>query len=131
MEYKIIGFSKDTGSLVIKFDPNMAPISVDVPLDEQGSYIVGEALDTYIKGFLPVWHLERIAKIKNGVPNEGQLESLIEEDTFPAPASTISEEEIANQKMWEQLEFERRVAKALVKFGVLAEDPTIIPVSAQ
>jgi hypothetical protein len=36
-----------------------------------------------------------------------------------------------NQRMWVELEFERKIAKLLLKFGVLTSDPTVIPVSEQ
>ena len=43
----------------------------------------------------------------------------------PAAAQAIN-----NTAMWAQVQQEKAIAAALVKFGVLATDPTIIPVSA-
>jgi hypothetical protein len=40
-----------------------------------------------------------------------------------------TEEELANGEMWAQIDFEKKVAKCLVKFGVLQTDPTDIEVT--
>lgn len=74
--YTIIGFNKQIGQLTIRFHPDMSPLVVDVPI-ENGQYITGETLDTYIKNFIPTWHMERLAAIQNGVSNESVLESLV------------------------------------------------------
>jgi len=128
--YKVIGFNKASGSITISFAENMAPISVDIPLNEMGVYITGDELDSYIQGFIPTWHLERVNKITAGIPNESDIEALVE---LPESTEEIRLEEspevTANIAMWQQLETERQIAKVLVKFGLLAEDPTVINMS--
>jgi hypothetical protein len=130
--YKIIGFDKTNGSITVSFDENMAPLNVDVPLNDQGAYITGTELDTYIQGFIPTWHLDRISKIAAGVSNESAIEALVEavpSVEIPLEGTEASVIADGNIAMWQQLETEKQIAKALVKFGVLAEDPTIIQTS--
>jgi len=130
--YKIIGFEKTTGVIIISFDPNMAPLTIEVPLNEENNYITGTELDTYIQGFVPTWYLDRINKIANGISNEADIQALVE---VTPPTEPISEEEIktsevnANLDMWQQIETEKQIAKVLVKFGLLAEDPTAFKVT--
>ena len=127
--YKILSFDKNTGSLVVQFAENMAPLNIDVPLTNDGLFIVGEELEQYIQGFIPTWHIERLEKLKNGIVNVSDIESLVsstEEVVLPV-VPELSAEEQANAKMWFDLEEEKRVARVLVKFGLLKEDPTIIP----
>lgn len=127
MNYKIVNFDETNGSVVINYNPNMPNINVDIPLDENGLFIVGEELDNYIKGFIPTWHLERIEKIAQGIPNADQIKALVEEPPIEE-VPTISEEAIANSEMWEKIYFEKRIGDALVKFGVLESNPVNIPV---
>lgn len=83
--YSIIGFNKDMGQLLVRFHPDMSPVAVDVPI-ENGQYITGSALDAYIQGFIPVWHIERLETIKSGISNEASIEALVTPE--PAPEST-------------------------------------------
>lgn len=46
------------------------------------------------------------------------------------PAQDIDPAVLENVKMGQDLNFEKQVAAALVKFGVIAEDPTNIPVTS-
>lgn len=129
--YKIIGFDKTTGVISIQFDEKMAPLSIDVPLNEQGLYITGDELDQYIKGFIPTWHLERVSKIAAGIPNAPEIEALVEPPE-PVEISEAATQQVAtdmNVEMWQQHEMESQIAKILMKFGVLQEDPTSINVT--
>jgi hypothetical protein len=126
--YKILSFDKNSGSLTVKFAENMAPFNIDVPLDANNLFITGEELEQYIQGFIPTWHLERLEKLKNGIANVSEIESLVSTEEVALPSiPEMSDEEKANLKMWKQLEEEKTIARALVKFGVLTEDPTVIP----
>ena len=127
--YKILSFNKNTGGLVVQFAEDMAPLNIDVPLDANNLFIVGEELEQYIQGFIPTWHIERLEKLKNGIANASEIEILVapaEEVVLPS-VSEISAEEKANLQMWKQLEEEKTIARALVKFGLLTEDPTAVP----
>lgn len=127
--YKVLEFNENTGQLVIQFAQGLAPLSIDAPI-ENGLYITGEALDNYVKGFIPTWHLERQAQISAGVANVEEIKALVEQTAGVEVPTTLTPEQQqaeANAKMWAELQFEQNVAKVLVKFGVLASDPTAIP----
>lgn len=124
--YKIVAFDKQTGSLSIIFDERMAPLNVDIPLDEQGNYITGEELNTYINGFIPTWHLDRVSKIASGIPNEAAIEALVEpiipvDATDPVQAAQV----INDTLTWQQEESEKQIAKVLVKYGLITEDQVV------
>lgn len=90
--YSIINFDKQAGQLLVRFHPEMQPLSVDVPIID-GRYLAGEALDEYIKNFIPTWHIERLEAIKNGVSNEAELAALVtpedEEEQGLTPQATV------------------------------------------
>jgi hypothetical protein len=126
--YKIVSFDKNAGSLIVKFAEDMAPLNVDVPLDTNNLFITGQELEQYIQGFIPTWHIERLEKLKNGIANASEIESLVSPEEVALPSiSEMSDKEKANVQMWKQLEEEKTIARVLVKFGVLTEDPTVIP----
>lgn len=129
-DYKVLEFNEATGQLVIEYAIGMAPISIDVPI-KNGLYITGEELNSYVQGFIPTWHLERQAQINAGVANAEELKVLVEQTAEVAVPTTLTPEQqqaAERAKMWSELQFEKDVAKVLVKFGVLQTDPTIIPV---
>jgi len=129
--YEVIGFDKINGVLLVSFDANMPSLTIDVPLNDEGKYITGADLDSYIQGFIPTWHIERVNKIAAGIPNSAEIEALVVTPTLPEEIAeltpiTLSEaEERALQ--WQEYETEKVIAKALIKWGLLTEDPTSIP----
>lgn len=128
--YKIINFNKSMGSIVVEFAPDMAPISIDLPIKEDGNYITGEELDQHVQGFIPTWFLERKAKIAAGIPNESEIEALVVR--APAVPEATKENLIAvdtTVDAWSEIEAERQFAKLAIKFGLLQEDPTQIGVT--
>ena len=131
IQYKIRGFNRDNGSIVVEF-ADFAPINIDLPI-ENNRYMEGAYLDTYIKGFLPTHVVQRNQDIKTGIENADAIAALVEAkpvETAPIESVAIDAEALRNAEMWAAQQFESQVAKALVKFGVLTEDPTVIPVSA-
>ena len=114
--YKIIGFDKQTGVLTVSYDDSMAPVGIDVPIDENGLYITGESLDTYIQGFIPTWHLERVNQIASGIANEAQIESLVE---VTADQTSIQEGAISQAQLDQNNKLENEIVRILIKHGVL------------
>jgi hypothetical protein len=109
----------------------MAPINIDLPIDENGLYITGTALEDYIRGFIPVWHFERLEQIKVGIANATEIQALVqEEQTVQSQNTALTPEQIQNAKMWEQYEFEKQIGDALVKFGLVETNPASIPTAA-
>jgi hypothetical protein len=128
--YKVLSFNEINGQLTIEFAKELAPLTVDVPI-ENGLYIAGEALDTYVQGFIPTWFIERQAQINAGVANAEVLKALVEQTADVEVPTSLTAEQLQaqeNSKMVSELLFEQSIAKVLVKFGVLASDPTVIPV---
>lgn len=50
-------------------------------------------------------------------------------ETSSSNTSTVLGSTSTNVQMWQTVAFEQNLAKVLIKFGLLTEDPTIIPVS--
>lgn len=130
-EYKIINFNRDTGSIVVEFNPEMSPISIDLPIGDDNKYITGVALDEHIRGFIPTWFIERKAKIAMGISNEAEIAALVQEPT-PNPTASVTPAQNDLDAMNEagrafvEYETERAIAKALLKWGILTQDPTAI-----
>jgi hypothetical protein len=123
VDYKITQFNETTGSIVISFNNDNNTLNVDIPLDENNHYITGAALDSYIRGFIPVTVLDRISTISSGIPNKDDIHALVEKPT---------EQEVEinqNAIMWEEYNFSKKVGDILVKFGVLTTNPTELPVT--
>lgn len=93
------------------------PITVGVRLPT-----VGEDVDSVIQSFAPhsVWEPEVVEYAAVPVGKSG---------SYTAPSLEQVQQQRENMQMWAQVEFEQRIAKALVKFGVLQSDPTSIEVT--
>lgn len=68
MQYKVLEFNSKYGSLYVQFfDEELNQFfeyNIELPI-ENGQYISGEILDTYIKSFSPVLQINRLKEIKN------------------------------------------------------------------
>jgi len=88
--YKIVGFNEQSGSVIVKYHydgDHIATYNVDIPLDDNGLFIVGEQLDRHISGLFPIGVLDRMSKLKAGISNADQLQALV---VTPLPTSTLS-----------------------------------------
>lgn len=83
IEYKIRGFDQSSGTITVEF-ADFPLFSIDLPIND-GRYPEGEELDGYIKGFLPVWLLERKQVIQSGITNASSIASLVEPLPEPEP----------------------------------------------
>lgn len=88
LEYKIVAFDENTGQIWVQYR-DLSPILIDLPIDENLNIPIGSELDSFIKNFLPVWHFERIDKLKQGLKQDqvAAIKSLVQ----PLP---VVEEEI-------------------------------------
>ena len=117
--YTIISFDELNGSVVASVE-GYQPMNIELPLYD-GLYPVGAELDQYILGFFPPVDTTRKDALSQGVPNTAVIAGMV------APSATQeSPSQEQNMLMLAQAHFESQVAKALVKFGVLTEDPTAI-----
>lgn len=128
MAYKIINFDENLGSLTVKFIENSLPCIIKVPINADGFYIVGEELTKYIESHSPTTLIERNTKVAKGIPNAEELKNFVVEDKLKDTELPITStlEQMNNQKMWEDIQYEQKIAKVLVKLGVLSSDPTKI-----
>lgn len=83
----------------------------------------GEALIDVVSMYAPVAYWQSlIAPVS--VPSVGTM------GVAPVPSfDAQAEEDARNREMWDQVQYERKLAKALIKFGLLTEDPTKIQVT--
>jgi hypothetical protein len=126
MDYKIIYANAELGQIEVLYSKDGKKIgvfSVDVPIID-GAYLTGTALEQEILSRAPVWVVARNEEVKTA-SGFAEIQALVQ----TLPVEPINPEVQANAKMWAQVEFEKKIAKALVKFGVLQSDPTAIEVT--
>lgn len=126
MEYKIIRATPEIGQIEIEYSDNgkvVATYAFDVPIVDN-VFISGDALDAAIRLHAPTWVSQRELEVA-AATGFSKIQSLVQ-----AQEIEIEDDGMQNMDMWEQIQFEQRVAAALVKFGVLQSDPTAIPVGS-
>jgi len=127
MEYIIRNFDQTNGQITVEYAGKWT-YAIDLPV-ENGAFPIGEKLEEIIQGMAPNWLLERQTSLAITPQNTDVIQALVQ--PIPEPVIVETTEESKNAAMWADLAFEQNVAKALVKFGVLESDPTVIPVSEQ
>lgn len=75
MNYQIKSFDSSFGSIVVEFEGNLL-YNIDIPI-ENGQYITGDALNSYISGFYPQLIIDRKNQIAQGISNEDAIRSLV------------------------------------------------------
>ena len=120
-DYKIIKFDELKGSIVIRYSEEFPTTSIDIPIKDN-KYIVGEELDVFIKGFIPVNHMNRLSLIKSGISNAQEIQSLVEQE--PEKVIPVDEERNALElqtALWEEQQFEQNIVAVLKKHNLLSE----------
>jgi hypothetical protein len=112
-QYEILSVDGAARCMEVLFKSDGLPdvtVSARIPFE-------GEDLDAVVRSFAPfaIWQ-PMLTSMQNVQVGYSNTVSASEEDANV----------IANAKMWQQLDFEKNVAKVLVKFGVLEVDPTEI-----
>jgi hypothetical protein len=69
MKYKIKNFDVENAQLLIEFN-NLITYSFDLPIDDEGNIPIKEDLHKYIKNLIPIWHFQRLEKLKKGLKTE-------------------------------------------------------------
>lgn len=130
MKFKITGANRDLGQIEIAYftqdDQHVASMCLDVPV-ENGVFVSGEQLDQLILAQAPTWGVQRKDTVTAATGFDA-IESRVEY----MPGATPQEIEAArlHGEMVAQLDFERKVAAVLVKFGVVQNDPMAISTTA-
>lgn len=89
----------------------------------------GEVLDAVVSMYAPIAYWESL-QAPVVVPQVGTSGTKPELPVSTEPLLTAEQIEAAkNAEMWRQVQFEKSIAKALIKFGLLTSDPTEIQVT--
>lgn len=126
MKYKIVGAHKEIGQIEVQYTENgkvFGVYALDVPVVD-GAFMTGQALHDEIMHRAPTWAVERSQQIQSASGFD-TIAALVQKPDAP----TIDPEARANAEMWEQLQYEAKLVKALMKFGVLQSDPTLFEVT--
>lgn len=131
VKYKITKFDKELKLVTVSFDDGgWADIRLVNPLPK-----TTEELEAIIKQFTAP--KEAIEAQLTPDSDLSYIDSLIGIEKECERLSLSPEQEAleldpqveANMKMWEEVQFQNKVSEALVKLGVLENNPTVIPVS--
>jgi hypothetical protein len=125
MEYQITRATEQTGQIEILYKQDGKPVAtyaIDLPVID-GKYITGAELELEIQHRAPVWVAARTEEVKTA-SNFADIAALV----VPLVNQPQDTEAMANAAMWEQVAYEQRLCKALVKFNVIKSDPTTIAV---
>jgi hypothetical protein len=92
-KYQIIEFYEPTGSIVVQFkneEEVLGIFNVDLPFTDDGLYIHGAELETYIMSMYPHSILERRERLSAGVANSADIAALV----VPLPPPPLFDPEI-------------------------------------
>jgi hypothetical protein len=115
-QYEVLSTDVAANCMEVLFKSDGLPdvtVSARIPFE-------GEDLDAVIRSFAPFTIWQPVVTVVQNV-QVGHSNS-VQATEEKADAS-------ANADMWAQVTFEKNVAKALVKIGVLDTDPTEVPVT--
>lgn len=129
-KYKITKFDAENNFVVVVFeDGAWAEIKLANPLPaniEDLEKIISmytapkEAIEAQIAPTADLSYINSFVEVER-TANRFSLKGGLDQNVDP--------EALENAKMWQDLDFEKRVAAVLVKFGITAENPTTIPVA--
>lgn len=126
MDYQIIKATPEIGQIEVLYKEGNKPVGVyaiDVPVVD-GAFLTGDALHEEIMHRAPVWVNQREQEVTTASGFDS-IVALVQPLEVDQPTSEAQ----ANAEMWAQQAYEQKLAKALVKFGVLATDPTAVEVT--
>ena len=84
MEHKILYFDENLGKLTVSYK-DLVTITVDIPI-ENGKYLAGDKLTSYLVSIAPVWDVERTERLKaieRGIENAHVIRGLVEDIKTP------------------------------------------------
>lgn len=125
MEYQIIRATPELGQIEVMYKHDgrsLAVYAIDVPVVD-GAFLTGDALHEEIMHRAPTWLIQREQEVASAT---GFDEIVAVAQPYPVNPTDNSVTHAAGHA---ELAFEKAVAKALVKFGVLQSDPTEIEVT--
>ena len=100
LSYKIRTFDTASGGILVSVHntggTEVGNLNIDLPMDEAGLYLVGDALTAYINGFIPVEHFTRMETVGAGVSNTAAITALLE----PYPAVEVDAGPLDDEAAW-------------------------------
>lgn len=81
LNYQIIAFDPVLGSIQVLYkngEEYLATYNVDIPLTDDGLYITGEKLNSYLMSLFPTSVMLRIEQLDAGIPNSDEIEALVD-----------------------------------------------------
>lgn len=131
MDYKIVRADAEIGQIEVVYkDADGAVVGVyaiDVPIID-GAFLSGTALHDEIMHRAPLWQIDRKKEVAEATGFDA-IAALVDVTDAQVLTSTPAEV-LANAEMWKQVEFERQLGPALVKFGLLEANPATIGVTS-
>ena len=86
MEYRIIEFNEQTGSVVVLYNHagrDLGAYGIELPIVD-GAFIVGTALDEYLMSHAPTWLIEKENAVKTAT-NVEEIKQLVNPIAPPEP----------------------------------------------
>jgi len=100
IEYIIRGFDATNAQAIVEVPDLDATMAIDLPVGANGELPTAAELNTYIKGFIPVFEIERRQKIKQGLVGGEDIAALVQPRPEPEPVPPTLLEYAAT-KRWE------------------------------
>lgn len=129
--YEVIGTDLANKVMEVKYSTEgHAAIHVGMPLP-----LIGEKLEQQIQRYAPlnIWVQERREVQNISVGQKGTIDAFAVQDpqmrTSPQMGSTASSQNLQNLDMWNEIAFERKVMKVLLRTGIIDKDPSTIEVT--
>lgn len=96
LSHKIRYFDETAGNIQVSIHKadgtELGAMAVDVPMDADGKYVVGDALNQYIKDFIPNEHYTRKETVVAGISNKDEVKAMIE--AYPESDDPMAEGEV-------------------------------------
>lgn len=123
--FEVIQIDNDHKVMEVRYRADgFTPVDVGMPIP-----LVGQDITQLVKQYAPTAMWENsVAEFQTVTMGHSGSITYDKNATLEA-VPQFDPVAVANQQMWAQVEFEKKLAAALVKFGVLINNPTTIPVT--
>lgn len=96
LSHKIRIFDEADGNIQVSIHKadgtELGLIAIDVPMDADGKYLVGDALNTYITEFIPTDHYTRKETVGAGISNKDEVKAMIQ--AYPKSDDPMADSEV-------------------------------------
>ena len=96
LSHKIRFFDETSGNIEVSIHKadgtELGSMAVDLPMDADGKYVVGNALNEYIKDFIPNEPYPRKETVVAGISNKDEVKAMLE--PYPPSDDPMAEGEV-------------------------------------